>query len=89
MPGRHPESRGTDGPLGAGARLTAIGPPAGWRRSGGSAGPCVSRPGGASRRSSHVRNTPKATVGRQNGARRDGPIPEVASLFDHLVDAGR
>ena len=36
--------------------------------------PVSSRPGGASRRSSHVRNAPKATAGRQNGARRDGPL---------------
>ena len=34
---------------------------------------CQSRPGGASCRSSHVRNAPKATAGRQNVARRDGP----------------
>ena len=38
--------------------------------------PVSSRPGGASRRSSHVRNAPKATAGRQNGARRDVPLPD-------------
>ena len=45
---------------------------------------CQSRPGGASCRSSHVRNAPKATAGRQNVARRDGPYCDIRS-FD-VVD---
>jgi hypothetical protein len=41
---------------------------------------CQSRPGGGSCRSSHVRNAPKATAGRQNVARRDGPT-EVSESY--------
>jgi hypothetical protein len=38
-----------------------------------------SRLGGASSRSSHVRNAPLATVGPKKAARREGPFPEVAA----------
>jgi len=34
----------------------------------------------ARRKLPHVRNAPKATVGRQSVARRDGPVPDMASI---------
>jgi hypothetical protein len=49
-----------------------------------------SRLGGASCRSSHVRNAPLATVGPKKAACRDGPISDSRGrskmhLFDHVV----
>ena len=45
-----------------------------------------SRQGGASCRSSHVRNAPLATVDPNKAACRNGPIGDIAVfLFDHLV----
>jgi hypothetical protein len=40
-----------------------------------------SRLGGASCRSTHVRNAPLATVGLKKAACRDGPVTEVAGLI--------
>ena len=45
--------------------------------------------GQASCRSSHVRNTPLATVGPKNAACRDGPIAEVARLTRSLRQQAR
>ena len=42
---------------------------------------CQSRLGGASCRSSHVRNAPLATVGPKMAARRDGPAADLRTLF--------
>ena len=39
----------------------------------------------AHRKSLHVRNAPLATVGPKKAACRDGPISDIAPLFDHLV----
>jgi hypothetical protein len=44
------------------------------------------RQGGASCRSSYVRNAPLATVGLKKAACREGPAATLAPpLFDHLV----
>jgi hypothetical protein len=38
---------------------------------------CQSQPGGASCRSSHVRNAPLATLGHRSATCRDGPGPDI------------
>jgi hypothetical protein len=44
-----------------------------------------SRLGGASCRSSNVRDAPLATIGPKKAACRDGPLTEVSGLLDHIV----
>jgi hypothetical protein len=52
--------------------------------------PCVNRDGPVQAgRSRSVRNAPKATAGRQNVARRDGPIADTSSVIPSLPMATR